>query len=118
MSTIVNPFIKRLTVIEDNLPEIAKKIIQDNAPEIVLLVKGQLSHGFNSSGGFLKWSGGDGFYAPNTQDFADRDNISTPKVAGQPYNFSWTGETLDNLAMGVIGKSTFDITTVASKKHY
>ena len=116
MATIVTPYLTKLDSIEKELPDIAKQAVIDNSSEIVLLIKGQLSHGLNSSGNPLSWSGGTGFYAKYTQGYADRDNVFTPKTEGTPYNFSWSGETLDNLQMGSVTNSEFDITTVAYKK--
>jgi hypothetical protein len=117
MATVVEPFIKRLSEIKADLNNIAKQIIIDNSAEIVLLVKGQLSHGLNSDGNALSWSGGNGYYAESTQSFADRDNVKTPKVFGSSYNFSWTGETLDNLQMGNINDALFEVTTIQFKKN-
>tara|TARA_R110000782_G_scaffold42983_1_gene97295 strand:- start:270 stop:743 length:474 start_codon:yes stop_codon:yes gene_type:complete len=116
MSTLVDPYLVKLNSIKLELPDVAKKAIINNSSEIVLLVKGQLSHGLNSDGNPLKWYGGTGFYAKSTQGFADRDNILIPKKFKHPYNFSWTGETLDNLQMGNINNSEFNVTTVAYKK--
>jgi hypothetical protein len=116
MSTIVDPYILKLNSIELELPNIARQAIIDNSSEIVLLVKSQLSQGFNSFGENLEWSGGNGFYAQATQAFATRDNVSIPKDKGAPYNFSWSGETLDNLQIGNISKDFFDVTTVEYKK--
>jgi hypothetical protein len=120
MSTIVDPYILKLNAIELELPNIARQAIINNASEIVLLVKSQLSQGFNSFGNNLSFStkqnSGSGFYAESTKAFAIRDNVFTPKNEGDPYNFSWSGETLDNLQMGNIGKDSFDVTTVGYKK--
>tara|TARA_R110000822_G_scaffold278198_1_gene400202 strand:+ start:328 stop:813 length:486 start_codon:yes stop_codon:yes gene_type:complete len=120
MSTIVDSYILKLNSIELELPDIARQSIIDNSSEIVLLVKSQLSSGLNSFGDSLFFrtsiSSGNGFYAESTQGFADRDNVSVPKEYGEAYNFSWSGETLDNLQMGSITDSEFDVTTVAYKK--
>jgi hypothetical protein len=126
MDTVVTPYLKKLESIEKELPNIARQILTDNSSEIVLLVKGQLSHGLNSNGKPLKWSdgtgSGTGFYAKSTQSFYDRDNYGgnfrqVPKTHKHPYNFSWSGETLDMLEMGVIKDSFFEVTTAAYKKN-
>jgi hypothetical protein len=116
MSTVIQPFINRLSEIKLDLSKIAKQIIIENSSEIVLLVKSQLSHGLNSDSNPLRWSGGNGYYSPHTQSYADRDNVQTPKKFGSAYNFSWSGETLDNLKMGKINKDNYEITTVKFKK--
>ena len=116
MATIVTPYLTKLDSIEKELPNVARQAVIDNSSEIVLLIKSQLSHGLNSFGNPLSWSGGTGFYAKSTQSFAYRDNVFIPKDKGSPYNFSWSGETLDNLQMGSVTGSEFDVTTVAYKK--
>ena len=116
MSTLVDPYLIKLNSIELELPDLARKAIINNSSEIVLLVKSQLSHGLHSDGGYLTHEFGNGFYAESTQSYADSDNVRTPKVFGSLYNFSWTGETLDNLQMGNINNSEFNVTTVAYKK--
>tara|TARA_R110002153_G_scaffold182126_1_gene335456 strand:+ start:2214 stop:2687 length:474 start_codon:yes stop_codon:yes gene_type:complete len=116
MSTIVTPYLTKLDSIELELPNIARQAVIDNSSEIVLLIKSQLSSGFNSDGNSLSYEFGSGFYAASTQGFADRDSVFTPKDKGTPYNFSWSGETLDNLQMGKINNSSFDVTTIAYKK--
>lgn len=119
MATVFEPFINNLISAETNLVSIAKEIIKDNSSTIVLMVKGQLSSGTNSKGNVLKWkngSGGNGYYAPDTHKFAKAQGVRMPKVHGQRYNFSWTGETLDNLEMGKIKEDFYEITTVRFKK--
>jgi hypothetical protein len=116
MATIVDPYLLKLNSIEQELPDIARQAIINNSAEIVLLVKSQLSHGLNSDGGYLTHEFGNGLYAESTQSYADSDNVRTPKVFGSLYNFSWSGETLDNLEMGNINNSSFDVTTIAYKK--
>ena len=48
MSTIVTPYLTKLDSIELELPNIARQAVIDNSSEIVLLIKSQLSSGFNT----------------------------------------------------------------------
>ena len=43
---------------------------------------------------------------------ANRDGVSIPKTKGSPYNFSWTGETLDNMQMGEVINGKYEVVTV------
>lgn len=116
--SLFDTLISGMMKIEGEVSALAKQAITENSAEIVMLVKsGQLSKGLNSDGLPLEWKEGTGFYAKATQAFADKDNTQRPKLKGAPYNFSWSGETLDNMKMGEISNdTTYEITTVAFKK--
>lgn len=62
----------------------------------------QLSKGQNIFGASL------GVYSPKTQKIAERERTREPKIAGQPYNFEWTGELFDNMFI-VFTNNTADI---------
>lgn len=103
----------KLTALKKQIPEFAKEAIVSNSNMIVDILKfGQLEQGLDSLGNIV------GRYAITTQGYANADNISSPKNFGDPYNFNWTGETLDNLKIGSVNKSqkTYRFTTVAYKK--
>lgn len=118
--SVVTKYINRLQEIKSkDLYIWGKEAILENKDQIVNLVKyKQLTLGKNSNGLPLAWEGGDGYYAASTQDYADLDGISTPKIYRSPYNFYWSGETLENLYLKSVNKqkATFDISTVAYKK--
>lgn len=38
-----------------------------------------------------------GVYSPATEEIARSENTREPKIAGQPYNFEWTGELFDGM---------------------
>lgn len=116
--SIITPYIDNLEKIKNNLPEIASKAINENYSEIVMLVKSaQLGRGLNSRGEPLKWNEGTGKYAKRTQGYANRDGVRVPKTKGAPYNFSWTGETLDNTQLKQNpNESTYEIFTIAWKQ--
>lgn len=114
--------INDLTILENELDTIASNSIKENSSEIVTLVKRQLSHGKNSYDQPLSFTDGNqsgtGFYAESTQSFANRDGVSIPKTKGSPYNFHWTGQTLDNMQMGEVGNGKYQVVTVKSKMSF
>ena len=114
--------INDLTILENELDTIASNSIKENSSEIVTLVKRQLSHGKNSYDQPLSFTDGNqsgtGFYAESTQSFANRDGVSIPKTKGSPYNFHWTGQTLDNMQMGEVGNGKYQVVTVKSRMSF
>lgn len=111
MDTVVTPYLKNLESIEKELPNIAKQAVINNAEFIINLLKhGQLEKGLNSFGEIT------GRYSFFTQGYANADNISTPKKFGDPYNFFWSGKTIEGLKIGRNTRKEFDITTVPSKQ--
>lgn len=125
MNLLAPFFMKFIKELRDNLLDISNKLdnvakesIIENSSEIVLMVKSQLSGGRNSQNLPLAWSEGTGFYSKYTQGLANAEGISIPKKKGSPYNFHWTGETLDNLEMGKIGYGYYEIITSASRMSF
>ena len=114
--------INDLTILENELDTIASNSIKENSSEIVTLVKRQLSHGKNSYDQPLSFTDGNqsgtGFYAESTQSFANRDGVSIPKTKGSPYNFHWTGQTLDNMQMGEVSNGKYQVVTVKSRMSF
>lgn len=132
--------INDLTILENELDTIASNSIKENSSEIVTLVKRQLSHGKNSDDEPLAFTDGDqsgtGFYAGSTQRIYNKDlkkSVSgsqtralidrtsfgeVPKTAGFPYNFHWTGQTLDNMQMGEVGNGKYQVVTVKSRMSF
>lgn len=107
MSTVVDPFIKRLNQIERDVPNIIKQILIDNKEFVLDLLKyGQLEKGIRSDGKIAGW------YSERTQVFARKQGVKTPKIPNTPYNFFWSGNTVENLKVSKVTKSVYDITTV------
>jgi hypothetical protein len=52
-----------------------------------------------------------GVYAESTQDFANADGISTPKTAGDPYNFLWTGDFLEGFQLNISNETVSLLST-------
>lgn len=62
----------------------------------------QLSNDQNIFGASL------GVYSPKTEEIAKTQNTRQPKIAGQPYNFEWTGELFDGMYI-IFTTNTADI---------
>jgi len=110
---IIEKALTNLELLKSKIPGWAVEAVKENSDLIVNIIKGkQLSKGLDSNGNLI------GRYAPSTEGYADRDNITTPKTSGSPYNLYWTGDTLENLYIKSVNKSqsSFNISTVASKK--
>ena len=91
---------KLLSRISDlNLELVLKEVLKDE--EVIKLIKRlnkeQLSLGENSKGELL------GTYSELTEDIArnyqfyDAPKPNKPKIAGEPYNFDWTGEFFESI---------------------
>lgn len=110
---ITKEALKNIKSIKKNLSSWAIEAILENKTQIILRLRNfQLSKGLNSNGTVV------GTYSPATEGYADRDNISTPKTPGSPYNFYWTGDTLEGLYIKDTNKraNTYDISTSDGKK--
>lgn len=118
MSTVVDPFIKRLRDIELALPRVANRILLENAEYVLSLLKdNQLSLGLNSNHKIV------GRYSKETQriyyDQMNKSNgkaVRKPKIAGSPYNFDWTGELFETLNVkGNVPRKSFDFFSASGK---
>jgi hypothetical protein len=110
---IIEKALTNLESLKSRIPGWAVDAVKENSDLIINIIRGkQLSKGLDSNGSLI------GRYQPSTEGYADRDNISTPKTPGSPYNLYWSGDTLENLYIKSVNKSqsTFNISTVASKK--
>jgi len=116
---LITNYLQNLERLKAKVPDFAREAILNNRGIIVNLVKfDQLSQGKNSYGQPLSWAKGTGYYSPYTQAYADRDGVRTPKIQGAPYNFSYSGETLDNMNIEFVDTSnfTYKINTVRFKQ--
>lgn len=118
--SVITPYKQNARRIRSSIPKIAKQAIEENAEDIINILKfSQLGMGFNSDGSPLSWSKGDGFYAESTQRFADADpNYSRqePKKTGQHYNFVWSGNTFAFMGLKIKGSSKYEIFTKGGKQ--
>ena len=111
---ITQKLLAHIDTLKPKIDEWAVEAVVQNKDIIVNLVKfKQLSKGIGSFGNSL------GNYSPSTEGYADRDNISTPKTPGAPFNFYWTGGTIEGLYIKGVSKSSssFDISTTDGKKN-
>ena len=92
---IVQPYIDNLNNLSDHLEQEAVNIVSRNKAFIIEYLKDmQLSKGINSLGQEV------GSYKKSTQDYWAKLNPPRKrKVAGQIYNFEWTGEFFDSLIL-------------------
>lgn len=123
----LNELNSSLKGLKSKINDWAVEAIQHNKGFIVNIVKyNQLSRGIRSDGGaltfdYLNTKGENkkstGRYSAATQQIADDDNVSMPKEYNAPYNFSWTGETLDEMYLQAVNKEsyTYDISSKTSK---
>jgi hypothetical protein len=114
MATVVDPFIKRLKSIEDRLPIYANKIVLENAELLInLITENQLAKGKDSSGSIV----GHYFWTTEYQYAKDPNNKPRrPKVAGEAYNFDWTGELFETLSVRAnANRSEFEIFSLQGK---
>jgi hypothetical protein len=110
---IIEDALSNLKSIKKMIPQYGKEAILENKFTIIERLKNwQWAKGIGSDGSVV------GTYADSTQGYADADNISTPKTAGSPYNFYWSGDAAENLYLKSVNKTkgTFDISTIAAKK--
>lgn len=111
---ITQKLLAHIDTLKPKIDEWAVEAVVQNKQTIVLLLRmNQLGKGLDSFGNSL------GSYSPSTEEFAERDNISTPKTPGAPFNFYWTGDTLEGLYIKGVNKSdsSFDISTTDGKKN-
>lgn len=106
---------------KEKIPLWAKDAILENKEDILNILKyAQLGKGKNSFGRPLKWNGGNGYYAPATQEIANDDpyySHEMPKPNGQAYNFNWSGNTFNFMDLSIdTSKSEYDIFTRGGKQ--
>jgi len=93
MVDVLEPYVKEIADIKRDLPDILRKILIKRRDEVIGILKNeQLSEGLNSKGQVV------GRYSSNTPNYIDPSNPPRKdKIAGQPYNFEWTGGLFDNM---------------------
>lgn len=91
---MLKDIINRLNSYESSLEELAKKALSENLDFIMYLIKEkQLGEGIMSDGGSAP------SYKAVTESWAALvgNKPRKPKVAGQPWNYEWSGEWIDSL---------------------
>lgn len=118
--SIVKKHIQHLEKLKETIEEQAKKIIVKNMDYIISVLENkQLGLGLNSKGGALAWSsgtkGGTGFYTENTELIAKSEFTVKPKIAGEPYNFQWTGSFFNSLGLKTLSRNKYSIFSTDGK---
>jgi len=114
--SIITPYIDNLTRLQKEIPEIAKKIITENAPNILYMIKyEQLGLGTDYLGNDI----GNNKYAASTQDYWAKQDPKPRKhkVAGSHYNMEWSGTFFDGLGIKVEDDG-FNIFSKNGKKEF
>jgi len=114
---IVEKALAHIKTLESEIPIWAKDAILENADFIIsILQDNQLSKGLDSSGTIV------GTYFWTTEYVYSKDPQNKPrkpKETGQPYNFEWSGEFFDSMAMRVDTQvSEFDIFSTTGKDKF
>ena len=113
--------INHIDQLKARLTDIASGIVKEHAEEIINVIQdNQLGIGQNSQGKALSWSGGNGYYSPNTQAHADASRTYSgeySKPAHGRYNFNWSGETFAFMDL-FTEKDGFTIFTKSGKQDY
>ena len=112
MSKVVQPYLRGVGSIKNELSNSIRKILRDKWPEVLkILTEEQLGLGLNSKGKLI------GRYSKATEGYAaDPENRPRqPKEAGQPYNFEWTGGTFDEMFLTFDSKDTYTLFSYDAK---
>ena len=105
-------YIKELNQIKTDLSVFAKKSVNTNQMQIVLYYQtNQIGMGLmrsTFSGKLIMTRGGGykGRYSPTTQEYAEYDNPLMSKIAGDPYNFVWTGSFFEKMRVHFINNKS------------
>ena len=106
IAKMTEKYFSKIQYLKNKISEYAKDAILENYQLITDIVKNkQLSKGIGSDGDVV------GRYSEFTEYYAEKDNISSDKTAGKPYNFYWDGDFLENLFIKDIDDNSYDISS-------
>jgi len=112
MSKVVQPYLRGVGSIKNELSNDVRQILRDKWSEVLkILTDEQLGLGLDSKGKLI------GRYSKATEGYAaDPENRPRqPKEAGQPYNFEWTGGTFDEMFLTFDSKDTYTLFSYDAK---
>lgn len=111
MVDVLEPYTKEIADIKRDLPKILREILIKRRDEVIGILKNeQLSEGLNSKGQVV------GRYSSNTPNYIDPSNPPRQdKIAGQPYNFEWTGGLFDNFYLHFEDLNSYSLFSQDSK---
>lgn len=112
MSKVVQPYLRGVGSIKNELSNTIRQILRDKWPEVLkILTEEQLGLGLDSKGKLI------GRYSKATEGYAaDPENRPRqPKIAGEPYNFEWTGGTFDEMFLTFDSKDSYTLFSYDAK---
>ena len=112
MSELVRQYQTGIKSIKNELSNTIRQILRDKWDEVLkILTDEQLGLGLDSKGKII------GRYSKATEGYAaDPENRPRQdKVAGQPYNFEWTGGTFDEMFLTFDSKDTYTLFSYDAK---
>ena len=112
MSKVVQPYLRGVGSIKNELSNSIRQILRDKWPEVLkILTDEQLGLGLNSKGKLI------GRYSKATEGYAaDPENRPRqPKIAGEPYNFEWSGGLFDEMFLTFDSKGTYTLFSYDAK---
>ena len=112
MAAIVQKYLSGVRGIENNLSNMIREILRDKWTEVFkILTDEQLGLGLDAKGKVI------GRYSKATEGYAaDPDNRPRqPKIAGEPFNFEWTGGLFDELYLTFDSKDSFTLFSYDAK---
>lgn len=112
---IIDGHLQNLRHIEEYIDDYAKQIVKENADEIIRVLQDkQLGEGKYATGRPLKWADGTGFYAKPTAYISA--SAIKPKIAGQPYNFQWSGSTFASMVLKTDSNESYSVFSTDGKE--
>jgi hypothetical protein len=111
MVDVLEPYTKEIADLKRDLPNVLRKILIKRRDEVIKILKTeQLAEGIDSKGRVV------GRYSANTKNFIDPSNPPRQdKIAGQPYNFEWTGGLFDKMYLHFEDLNSFSLFSQDSK---
>lgn len=104
MVDTLQPYEKALKDVKTDLPKIIRNILIKRKDEVLYLLQDlQLGKGLDSKGELI------GTYSVFTEKKAQKEYTRKKKIAGNPYNFQWTGGTFDKMYMHFETEETYTL---------
>jgi len=115
MAAVVQKYLSGVRGIENNLSNMIRQILRDKWTQVFkILTDEQLGLGLDAKGKVI------GRYSKATEGYAaDPDNRPRqPKIAGEPFNFEWTGGLFDELYLTFDSKDSYTLFSYDAKASF
>ena len=115
MAAVVQKYLSGVRGIENNLSNMIREILRDKWTEVFkILTDEQLGLGLDAKGKVI------GRYSKATEGYAaDPENRPRqPKIAGEPFNFEWTGGLFDELYLTFDSKDSYTLFSYDAKASF